>query len=95
MTVRCDVSDEHDVEKMVAETVARFGGIDILVNNAAYFMTVKHAPFWELDVDAHEGRPERTRVYVAWRRRWRFCWPFPATEGWDADHPHPQESAPR
>jgi citronellol/citronellal dehydrogenase len=31
----CDVRDEQSVEKSVAETVAKFGGIDILVNNAS------------------------------------------------------------
>lgn len=31
----CDIRDEQGVEKAVAETVARFGGIDILVNNAS------------------------------------------------------------
>ncbi len=30
-----DVANESDVERMVAETVSRFGSIDILVNNAA------------------------------------------------------------
>ena len=35
MAVMGDVSDEAAVAKMVAETVAKFGGIDILVNNAA------------------------------------------------------------
>jgi citronellol/citronellal dehydrogenase len=31
----CDIRDEQGVEKAVAETVAKFGGIDILVNNAS------------------------------------------------------------
>ena len=31
----CDIRDEQSVETAVAETVARFGGIDILVNNAS------------------------------------------------------------
>jgi citronellol/citronellal dehydrogenase len=31
----CDIRDEQGVEKAVADTVARFGGIDILVNNAS------------------------------------------------------------
>jgi NAD(P)-dependent dehydrogenase (short-subunit alcohol dehydrogenase family) len=51
MTVQCDVSDESSVQQMVEATVKRFGGIDILVNNAAYFMTVWKGPFWEMSVD--------------------------------------------
>lgn len=34
ISVRCDVSQEKDVEQMMAETVEKFGKIDILVNNA-------------------------------------------------------------
>jgi glucose 1-dehydrogenase len=32
--VRGDVSDEHQVEAMVEDTVAQLGGLDVLVNNA-------------------------------------------------------------
>ena len=35
MVVLCDVSKAHDVQEMVKGVVAKFGGIDILVNNAA------------------------------------------------------------
>ena len=31
----CDIRDEQSVDKAVAETVAKFGGIDIVVNNAS------------------------------------------------------------
>lgn len=51
MTVRCDVSSESSVREMVQATAERFGGIDILINNAAYFMTVKKSPFWEMEVE--------------------------------------------
>ncbi|MBP5679137.1 MAG: 3-oxoacyl-ACP reductase FabG [Bacilli bacterium] len=34
LTIKCDVSKEEEVEKMVNEIVDQFGGIDILVNNA-------------------------------------------------------------
>lgn len=51
MSVQCDVSNEASVKAMVDQTVKRFGGVDILINNAAYFMTVKKSPFWEMDVD--------------------------------------------
>ena len=32
--ISCDVADEKQVEAMVADVVARLGGIDILINNA-------------------------------------------------------------
>jgi len=35
LLVLCDVVQASDVEKLVEKTVTRFGGIDILVNNAA------------------------------------------------------------
>ncbi len=47
----CDVSDEKSVKLMIDETAKQFGGVDILVNNAAYFMTVWKGPFWEMAVD--------------------------------------------
>ncbi len=38
LAIRLDVRDEQAVEQAVEETVARFGGIDILVNNASAIM---------------------------------------------------------
>lgn len=35
LPVQCDIRDEASVQAAVAEAVARFGGIDILVNNAS------------------------------------------------------------
>ncbi|MGQ0584611.1 MAG: SDR family oxidoreductase, partial [Reyranella sp.] len=35
LPMACDIRDEQSVEKAVADTVAKFGGIDILVNNAS------------------------------------------------------------
>jgi NAD(P)-dependent dehydrogenase (short-subunit alcohol dehydrogenase family) len=35
VTLQADVSDEEAVRRMIATTVRRFGGLDILVNNAA------------------------------------------------------------
>lgn len=51
MGLQCDVANETSVKAMVEATVKRFGGVDILVNNAAYFMTVKKGPFWEMAVE--------------------------------------------
>lgn len=35
LALRCDVRSEEDVERAVAAGVARFGGIDVVVNNAS------------------------------------------------------------
>jgi NAD(P)-dependent dehydrogenase (short-subunit alcohol dehydrogenase family) len=47
--LQADVSNEKDVERMTAETVRAFGRIDILVNNAAVFSTLKLRPFEQID----------------------------------------------
>ncbi|MGH7874114.1 MAG: SDR family NAD(P)-dependent oxidoreductase [Candidatus Binatia bacterium] len=51
ISTACDVSNEQSVEAMVEETVKQFGTVDILINNAAYFMTVWKGPFWEMKVE--------------------------------------------
>ena len=38
LALKCDVSSEADVVKMVADTVAKFGSLDILINNAGIAM---------------------------------------------------------
>jgi NAD(P)-dependent dehydrogenase (short-subunit alcohol dehydrogenase family) len=48
--LQTDVSNEKDVERMAAETVKAFGRIDILVNNAAVFSTLKLKPFEQIEV---------------------------------------------
>jgi len=50
MGVECDVTDETSVKNMVEVIARRFGGVDILVNNAAYFTNVRKSPFWEMEV---------------------------------------------
>ncbi len=39
ISMACDVSNEQSVKAMVRETVKQFGTVDILINNAAYFMS--------------------------------------------------------
>ena len=51
ITMSCDVANEQSVKAMVEETVKQFGAVDVLINNAAYFMTVWKGPFWEMTVD--------------------------------------------
>ena len=36
--VRADIAQEADARRLTEETVARFGGVDVLVNNAAVFV---------------------------------------------------------
>jgi len=46
-----DVGDEASVTELVGTTMARFGRIDILVNNAALFAPLQEQPFAEIDAD--------------------------------------------
>jgi NAD(P)-dependent dehydrogenase (short-subunit alcohol dehydrogenase family) len=49
--IRADVSSEDDVRRMVAETVARHGGVDILVNNAGLYASLAMRPFTEIPLE--------------------------------------------
>jgi NAD(P)-dependent dehydrogenase (short-subunit alcohol dehydrogenase family) len=49
--IRADVSSEEDVAGMVAETVARHGGVDILVNNAGLYASLAMRPFTEIPLE--------------------------------------------
>jgi NAD(P)-dependent dehydrogenase (short-subunit alcohol dehydrogenase family) len=45
LAVTCDVASEEEVEQAVATTVSRFGGIDILINNAGKHLIKYNQPF--------------------------------------------------
>lgn len=49
--VACDVSREADTQRLATETLARFGRIDVLVNNAALYGTLKRRPFMDIPVE--------------------------------------------
>jgi len=51
LSVVCDVADEHQVQAGVDATVERFGGIDILINNAGKHLTKYNQPFSVLERD--------------------------------------------
>ncbi len=56
MHVACDVTRKSEVDAMVGEVVARYGGLDIMVNNAGF--THKRQPMLEV------GEAEFDRVYA-------------------------------
>jgi NAD(P)-dependent dehydrogenase (short-subunit alcohol dehydrogenase family) len=43
-----DVADEAQVQQLVDETVARCGGVDVLVNNAGLYASLRMRPFTEI-----------------------------------------------
>lgn len=56
--VRVDVAEPESTSRMAAAVAERWGRIDGLINNAAYFTAIRKAPFHELTVEewdrAHE-----------------------------------------
>ena len=51
MAVRVDITDSAAVEAMVAKATDRFGGIDILINNAALMAELSYAPLVDTSRD--------------------------------------------
>jgi NAD(P)-dependent dehydrogenase (short-subunit alcohol dehydrogenase family) len=51
LPIRCDLSDLEDTAAMAQAALARFGHIDILINNAFYKNDQHYSPFLELRMD--------------------------------------------
>jgi NAD(P)-dependent dehydrogenase (short-subunit alcohol dehydrogenase family) len=49
--IRADVASEGDVSRMVEETVARHGRIDVLVNNAGLYASLEMRAFTEIPLE--------------------------------------------
>ncbi len=49
LAVKVDVTNADSAAKMAAAAVEKFGGIDVLINNAALYGSLKFAPFDQLD----------------------------------------------
>ena len=43
-----DVSNEESTREMAARTIERFGRIDVLINNAAMFVSIERKPFFQI-----------------------------------------------
>ena len=50
LAVAADVSDEVSVAGLTGATMAAYGRVDVLVNNAAYFSSIVKKPFEEITV---------------------------------------------
>ena len=46
-----DVADQHSAERVTGQVLERFGRLDILVNNASIFSSLKMRPFDEIPVE--------------------------------------------
>jgi 3-oxoacyl-[acyl-carrier protein] reductase len=51
LALHTDVSDEVSTKEMAKKTLERFGKIDILVNNAAFYGSIALKPFYEITVE--------------------------------------------
>ena len=73
LAVRCDITDEKSVREMVKEVGREFGGIDILVNNAANYETVEFEKITVAQWDAIFASNTRGPFLVFSGRRCRIC----------------------
>ncbi|HEY5349402.1 MAG TPA: glucose 1-dehydrogenase [Candidatus Lustribacter sp.] len=51
IAVQTDVGEEASCRACVSRTLAAYGRIDVLINNAAMFADLTRRPFWEVDVE--------------------------------------------
>jgi 3-oxoacyl-[acyl-carrier protein] reductase len=49
IALQVDVTKEEDTLHMARETIEKFGRVDILVNNAAFYYGISRKPFYEID----------------------------------------------
>ncbi|MDX3894640.1 MAG: 3-oxoacyl-ACP reductase family protein [Pusillimonas sp.] len=63
---RSDVTDQASVDAMVAATMEAFGRVDILINNAALFTTLKMQEFTDI-ADAEWDRVMAVNVRGTWQ----------------------------
>ena len=49
IAVKTNVADKASCEAMADAAVSAFGGLDVLVNNAAIYATLQRANFWDID----------------------------------------------
>lgn len=52
LALQVDIADRGSVDAMVAATKEKYGGVDILVNNAALMVEIVQTPAMQIDTDA-------------------------------------------
>jgi NAD(P)-dependent dehydrogenase (short-subunit alcohol dehydrogenase family) len=52
ISIQADLLDPADVSRMVEQTFGRFGGLDILINNAAFIGDEVFQSFWEMSAES-------------------------------------------
>ena len=66
IAVRVDVTNRESTDALAKAAIDRFGKIDVLVNNAAIYATLKRAKFTEIDPDEWD-RVMNVNVKGAWQ----------------------------
>ena len=79
LAVTCNVLEDEQLVQLVEQTVAEFGGVHILVNNAGGGGGGKESPF-EIGLEKFEW-PFRLNVFSAWRLT-QLCAPHMKTGGY-------------
>jgi 3-oxoacyl-[acyl-carrier protein] reductase len=80
LAVAVDVSDEASVAGLTGAVVARYGRVDVLVNNAAYFSSIVKKPFEEITVGEWD-KAFAINVRGAWLCA-RAVSPIMKSQGW-------------
>jgi 3-oxoacyl-[acyl-carrier protein] reductase len=80
LAVAVDVSDEASVAGLASAVVARYGRVDVLVNNAAYFSSIVKKPFEEITVSEWD-KAFAINVRGAWLCA-RAVSPIMKSQGW-------------
>jgi len=72
LDMKCDVSEYKQLEKFVKKTVAKFGTVDVLINNANF--EADRLPFLDQGLDMLD-QALHTGVYAHWHLM-KLCYPY-------------------
>jgi NAD(P)-dependent dehydrogenase (short-subunit alcohol dehydrogenase family) len=78
-TARCDITSSPSCEALAALAFAKWGGLDVLINNAALYGTLQRKPFVEIDEDVWD-RVMAVNVKGVWQASRHFA-PLMKTAG--------------